>query len=235
MQDRRSRRRSSRQLATSLSKEMHQFAVLPTQLVGTYSCHGIDSNLDKINQDAACICYPLAEDPHTALLLVVDGHGELGHDVTDEVVKQLIGRTEQHDWSGPDAGVETQLVAAFEETQRALHEHYLPDGTQPAGRSGACVLMLVLRPTRLSVAHVGDCRAVLGTFDGEKLFAEDLSIDHTPGDEGEAARLHAFGAYVQPAKEQEAVGRHGESPLVRSSPRGHRTAPETRPLAQGNP
>ena len=79
---------------------MHQIAVLPTDLVGTYSCHGIDSNQDKINQDAACICYPLTGDPHTAVLIVVDGHGELGHDVTDEVIKQLVARTEQHSWGG---------------------------------------------------------------------------------------------------------------------------------------
>ena len=70
-----------------ISQEMHQLAVLPTELVGTYSCHGIDSNQDKINQDAACICYPLTGDPHSAALIVVDGHGELGHDVTDEVLQ----------------------------------------------------------------------------------------------------------------------------------------------------
>ena len=84
---RRQRRKTSSQLATSLSQEMHQLAVLPTELVGTYSCHGIDSNQDKINQDAACICYPLTGDPHSAALIVVDGHGELGHDVTDEVLQ----------------------------------------------------------------------------------------------------------------------------------------------------
>ena len=56
-----------------ISQEMHQLAVLPTELVGTYSCHGIDSNQDKINQDAACICYPLTGDPHSAALIVVDG------------------------------------------------------------------------------------------------------------------------------------------------------------------
>ena len=68
---------------------MHQIAVLPTELVGTYSCHGIDSNQDKINQDAACICYPLTGHPHTAVLIVVDGHGELGHDVTQHAQSDL--------------------------------------------------------------------------------------------------------------------------------------------------
>jgi len=229
-QARRQRKSSVTQLATSLSKEMHQFAVLPTELVGTYSCHGIDSNQDKINQDAACICYPLTGHPHTAVLIVVDGHGELGHDVTDEVIKQLVARTEQHSWGGEseDAAADVQLTAAFEETQASLHEHYLPSGTCPSARSGACAVLMVLRQARLSVAHTGDCRAVLGTFVDGKLFAEDLTVDHSPGEAGEAARLEAFGAYVQKAKEKETDGYFEPARLYRrdaSRPGGRGTGP----------
>ena len=39
LHDRRPRRRTSKQLAASLSQEMVQFAVLPTELAGTYSRH----------------------------------------------------------------------------------------------------------------------------------------------------------------------------------------------------
>ena len=74
----RASRKPSSQRAVSLSKEMQQQAVLPQAVVGTYSCHGLDSNHAKINQDAACICYPPAGGPSgaqtdTALFLVVDG------------------------------------------------------------------------------------------------------------------------------------------------------------------
>ena len=79
------RRRLSSQQATSLSQELHLQPILRADLVGTYSCHGIDANKAKINQDAAAIAYPLAGDPHAALFVVVDGHGRLGHDVTAEV------------------------------------------------------------------------------------------------------------------------------------------------------
>ena len=34
--------------------------MLPTELVGTYSCHGIDSNQDKINQ----VLHPLTSSDH---------------------------------------------------------------------------------------------------------------------------------------------------------------------------
>ena len=83
--NRRRRRRLSSQQATSLSQDLHQQPILSTDLVGTYSCHGIDANRSKINQDAAAIAYPLAGDQHAALFVVVDGHGRLGHDVTAEV------------------------------------------------------------------------------------------------------------------------------------------------------
>ena len=84
--NRRRRRRLSSQQATSLSQDLHQQPILSTDLVGTYSCHGIDANRSKINQDAAAIAYPLAGDQHAALFVVVDGHGRLGHDVTAEVL-----------------------------------------------------------------------------------------------------------------------------------------------------
>ena len=95
--------------------------------------------------------------------------------MTDEVIKQLVARTEQHSWGGEseDAAADVQLTAAFEETQASLHEHYLPSGTCPSARSGACAVLMVLRQARLSVAHTGDCRAVLGTFVDGKLFAWD--------------------------------------------------------------
>ena len=83
--NRRRRRRLSSQQATSLSQELHVQPILRADLVGTYSCHGIDANKAKINQDGAAIAYPLAGDQHAALFVVVDGHGRLGHDVTAEV------------------------------------------------------------------------------------------------------------------------------------------------------
>jgi len=124
------------------------------------------------------------------------------------VIKQLVARVEHHRWGGEeeDAAADAQLIAAFEETQASLHEHYLPSGTCPSERSGACALLMVLRNARLSVAHTGDCRAVLGTFADGKLFAEALTVDHSPGAASELARLEAFGAYVQQGKTQESHG-----------------------------
>ena len=60
----------------------------PSNIVGTFSCHGIepsyftDGAMAKINQDRGCVVQPYGEDPRRALFAVYDGHGEHGHHVS---------------------------------------------------------------------------------------------------------------------------------------------------------
>ena len=49
-----------------------------TAQCGMLSCHGIDGMNDKINQDCASVAFPLPADAHTALFVVLDGHGRQG-------------------------------------------------------------------------------------------------------------------------------------------------------------
>ena len=65
------------------SVEMGQESVddvlpLPPDVCGTFSCHGMDDNQGKINQDCACVAYPCNGDEEAALFVVLDGHGDLG-------------------------------------------------------------------------------------------------------------------------------------------------------------
>ena len=184
--------------------------LLPPRLVGTYSCHGIDAYKDKINQDAACICYPLGGDERAAMFLVVDGHGTHGHEVADAVVQGLAERAGTCSWGGADEEVTSQLIGAFEGTQEALKELRLPSDPElnPAVSSGVCAVCLVLRAGRLSLAHAGDCRAVLGSeshasggHDASVAFdAIELTEDHAA--EAEAERLAAAGAMVRVARHE---------------------------------
>ena len=125
-----------------------------------------------------------------------------------QVVKSLIGVAEQDSWHVDDATAATQLESAFKSTCDALHALKTPSGVQSAERSGSCALLLALHRARLSVAHVGDCRAVLGKYvDGEGgeggeggeavLQAIQLTADHTPAYQPECERIRACGAYVQ--------------------------------------
>ena len=142
------------------------------------------------------------------------------------MVRQLISVAEQESWHVDDATAVAQLDRAFRCTADALQQLKMPSGVKPAERSGSCALLLALHRARLSVAHVGDCRAVLGTYVGSEgggggeggegsgggevgegvegggggeavLKTIELTTDHTPAYQPECDRIRACGAYVQ--------------------------------------
>ena len=64
--------------------------------VGAFSCHGIDpaagteeGEVDKSNQDCACIVYPVRGDRGAALFSVFDGHGAKGAEVSMRVLQSI--------------------------------------------------------------------------------------------------------------------------------------------------
>ena len=66
---------------------------LPPSACGTFSCHGIDNDKAKVNQDCACTAYPLKGDEQCALFIVLDGHGEKGDIVSNELLQQVATRS----------------------------------------------------------------------------------------------------------------------------------------------
>ena len=131
------------------------------------------------------------------------------------------------------------LTAAFETAQKALvvatskEELLDPDSSRPvdASHSGACAIAVLLdtdpaadkssSTARLTIAHSGDCRAVIGTSalpaaesptdvvggpiadekaDTGKLRARELSEDHRPDAPEEKARIEAHGGWVRPQR-----------------------------------
>lgn len=68
----------------------------PDNILGTYSCHGIEPAPDevdgiheKINQDRGCVVYPYNGSKEEALFMVLDGHGEQGDKVSEFVMRQV--------------------------------------------------------------------------------------------------------------------------------------------------
>jgi hypothetical protein len=68
----------------------------PDNVLGTYSCHGIEPSDDeedgihqKINQDRACVVYPYNSKKNEALFMVLDGHGGEGDKVSEFVMRQV--------------------------------------------------------------------------------------------------------------------------------------------------
>ena len=168
----------------------------------------VEDNIGKTNQDCACVVYPLREDADAALFIVLDGHGELGHVVSNALLWALYERISACAWNTAtlsDAQLEAQMVDAFE----GAHEHVktadvdAATGKVPADESGAVGVALLLRRGRMILAHAGDSRAIMGTLgDGGEVQVVELTHDHKLEDPGERARIEATGAWIKPQQEQ---------------------------------
>ena len=159
------------------------------------------------------MAYPLPVDPETGLFIVLDGHGEHGDVVSNELLAQLYEQLSACAWSTnaengalSENAVASQLVSSFETAHSRLVDFEIDPTTQMAAgkESGAAAVVALLGRGRLTVAHSGDCRAVLGTMDtsSQKLKTVELTHDHKLEDPEEAKRLAACGAYVRPTIEE---------------------------------
>ena len=181
---------------------------LPTTICGTFSCHGMDEGKDKANQDCACLSYPLKNDPEAGLFLVLDGHGDEGHTVSNELLVQVCDRMNEYVWSGDDATNTALCVTAFEEAHESTKTFRVDPttGKGPAHESGAVAVAVILRRGRLTMAWAGDCRAIMGTRDeaaGGALTCVELTKDHKLEDQGtEQHRIEATGAFIRPTVEE---------------------------------
>ena len=188
-------------LGLELDGESGGATSLPSVLVGTFSCAGSEVGRDmkkvlKTNQDCACVATPLKGDSTMAAFCVFDGHGRCGHHVSQEALHALHFELER-------APLDEQIGAALPAVFEAVQAHLRLLAAQPeiqvdARSSGACAVVAVLRGRRLTVAGVGDCRAVLATTSVTGLAkAMDLSVDHKVDTPAERERIEATGAAVR--------------------------------------
>lgn len=137
------------------------------------------------NQDSFCVLYVEGE---FALYGVFDGHGPCGHDISDMARELLVAHVLKHPKFPADP--EIVLTEAFTETQAQLEKTGLVD---PSTSGTTCSMLLHdIRADRITVAHVGDSRAIVGrrgTAEAEYEGPIDLTIDHKPNLEKERTRI----------------------------------------------
>ena len=70
-------------------------------------------------------------------------------------------------WGGGERRLTKQVIEAFEDAHLSLKLGPKDEasGALYGNESGACGVALLLRRRKMILAHVGDCRAVLGTLD----------------------------------------------------------------------
>jgi hypothetical protein len=174
----------------------------PNDILGTYSCHGIEPSMDeedgiheKINQDRGCIVYPYNSKRDEALLMCLDGHGEEGDKVSEFVMRQIVVSLEKDPALVNDPV--TALKNSYIMTNTALMVtdiHYMT--------SGCTCVTIYARKNELFVANVGDSRAVMAwENDKGEYIARDLTRDHKPDDPEEEARITAWGGFVCPPQD----------------------------------
>ena len=196
----------------------------PHEYVGTFSCHGVEpcppfgEVCAKVNQDRGCVVYPYGPDSseyEQALFCVYDGHGALGHRVSQFAMIKLQEKLEAHPtlYSDPPTALKETFVAVDEELKL--------DRKVDAELSGTSATVILYRspvsdPTKVEMwsACCGDSRAVLCEKAGAEaesalkgatakdlfasLTAKDITEDQKPDLPAEAARIRQSGGFVSP-------------------------------------
>lgn len=153
---------------------------------------------DRENQDAICIRTNLQGNPNLHFFGVFDGHGQFGAECANFVRDKLVDLL----------SADTELVddpvkaynSAFLEVNSLLHNSEIDDSM-----SGTTAITVLVSGDILFVANVGDSRAVIGVYEGDRLVAEDLSHDQTPFRKDEYERVRLCGARVLTVDQVEGV------------------------------
>lgn len=191
----------------------------PRNVVGTYSCHGIEPVYDsdelqfsnegeytltaiaKINQDRGGIAFPYANSPKTAVFAVYDGHGEGGEFVSQFALHEIPKRLEQHE-ELKKGNIEQAFKDVFISVNADLE---LEEDIEPL-YSGCTACVALVRGNEIHFSNAGDSRAVMACAieenGGVEYRALDLTIDQNPDSPGEKERIEAAGGFVSPPPEE---------------------------------
>ena len=151
------------------------------------------------NQDAGVGCR-LEIQPASHLLLVCDGHGDWGHNISARIVenfprllKEAIDKGEGRRFDGTIGAMRDACLGANEDLRNS--------GLTCRASGSTCVAVLIQR-NRLICANVGDSRAVLGRRTPSGCIPYPLSHDHKPDDPAERIRIEQAGGRVAPESQK---------------------------------
>lgn len=137
------------------------------------------------NQDSFSV---IVVEGEFALYCVYDGHGPCGHDVSDITRETLLKLFLRNPLRSSDTVV--ALTESFLECQHLLETSSMVD----ASMSGTTVTVVYhdMQLDRLTVAHAGDSRCILGLRrKSNTVETLDLTVDHKPNLEVERKRIES--------------------------------------------
>lgn len=188
----------------------------PTNVVGTYSCHGIEPIYDsdelqfgeekltataKINQDRGGIAFPYANCSRTAIFATYDGHGEGGELVAQFALHEIPKRLEMH-----EEFQKGNIEIAFKDVFISVNADLVLERDIEPLYSGCTACVALVTNNQIYFSNAGDSRAVMacakkGSDGGVEYTALDLTVDQNPDSPGEMERIEAAGGFVSPPPE----------------------------------
>lgn len=145
----------------------------------------------KPNQDRMCVFQ--CEDTGSLVCCVMDGHGPVGHEVSDFVMKNLESTLTFDDLWAKD--VETALTRSIEKLDRVLCDRSGIDCTL----SGTTLVIAVVRDENITIGNVGDSTLSVVACDDDvdsSMTVLQISEDHKPEDPEETIRITKAGGLV---------------------------------------
>lgn len=171
--------------------------LLPTQIVGTYSTHGLMPQPwglppVKVNQDYGTVLYPCTAKDRV-FFTVCDGHGRNGtrasqiaaHAINENLERELVKVG-----SDPGQQIDQLLTSSFDSAHETLATIAVDDEFDASGTTAVAVLVC---GHDLWIGNVGDSRALVVQSDGGTVA---LTSDHKVNDPKEKERILAQGGTI---------------------------------------
>jgi serine/threonine protein phosphatase PrpC len=167
--------------------------------VSTKTMAGFSEGKTKTNQDSVFSCPSLKGAGNCSLFAVFDGHGTLGHKVSN-FLKLHIGDAIELRFDPQKTYEEQDYASLLESACLDVNTKLVNNALINTLLSGSTGIVVLLHNDKIVCGNVGDSRAGLVCFSGP----EDagslvmLSTDHTPNDPVERDRITNAGGKVMP-------------------------------------
>eukprot|EP00469_Lotharella_globosa_P007693 CAMPEP_0167773810 /NCGR_PEP_ID=MMETSP0111_2-20121227/1642_1 /TAXON_ID=91324 /ORGANISM="Lotharella globosa, Strain CCCM811" /LENGTH=304 /DNA_ID=CAMNT_0007663519 /DNA_START=77 /DNA_END=991 /DNA_ORIENTATION=+ len=155
----------------------------------------VPGNPQKVNQDRFIVKWGLQNNNDLALFGAFDGHGPLGHVISEFVAKELPKYLEKQE------NLTTNPREALMQATAGLCKQISQEKKESGKFSGTTAVYGLKVGDKIYVANLGDSRCVMCTRVGLSSFqATALSKDHKPEDPEEKDRILKAGGRVHPLK-----------------------------------
>ena len=151
----------------------------------------LDGKKKKTNQDSLIFFPQFMGIPDRYLFAVLDGHGPIGHEVSQYVKNKFPSILEEK--MKANSNLKEALFDAIHQVSESLNTSSIDSNF-----SGTTANFMILDGKTMYSANIGDSRSILITESpNEQLISTDITVDHKPDDEKEKIRIEQNGGRVE--------------------------------------